>query len=358
MLISQDARWVSLFQILLTFVICFLLYQIGLELGSKRAGQAASIIYMLNPNAAFWSAILLTETLTSFWLVLALWTLVRFWNTRQSRWLMGSGLSLGLGALTRPIVYPLIITWLMMLAALWILSRSKLVITTETLKNLVVFALSGLLLGMLWQVRNYSVHGQFTLSPIGRSTFQNFMVAKAIAEMRGITRDQAVAEIAVAPDPFGYSLNFIKEHPAAFLKTQVRGLLRALLGAEYGTWADVLAGQKIQTTGILSNLDFSSVLNQLQVGNRWLWAGIYALVFDIIMYGLGLSALWRIVWRYRKDLAFNLTLITMVTLAYILISPGPAGESRFRVPVDPYLAMLAGLAFFAPAQKAKPDPQE
>jgi hypothetical protein len=51
---------------------------------------------------------------------------------------------------------------------------------------------------------------------------------------------------------------------------------------------------------------------------------------------------------------FNLAALLVVSLFYLLIIPGVAGESRFRVPADPLLALAAGMAFL-PGRKIKSD---
>jgi hypothetical protein len=75
-----------------------------------------------------------------------------------------------------------------------------------------------------WQLRNASLHGQFTLSEVGDSTFQNWIVAKTMAQVEGLTRNEAVGIIATAPDPMTFSLQYIQDHPGAFVKEQVRGI--------------------------------------------------------------------------------------------------------------------------------------
>jgi hypothetical protein len=37
-------------------------------------------------------------------------------------------------------------------------------------------------------------------------------------------------------------------------------------------------------------------------------------------------------------------ILGIITIAYLVMSPGAAGEARFRVPVEPILALMAGFS--------------
>jgi hypothetical protein len=53
-------------------------------------------------------------------------------------------------------------------------------------------------------------------------------------------------------------------------------------------------------------------------------------------------------------------ILALLTAAYIILSPGAAGQARFRVSAEPLLALLAGLAWVTvePARRpgTKPAP--
>jgi 4-amino-4-deoxy-L-arabinose transferase-like glycosyltransferase len=335
-------------QVLIMFLTAWILYRICAELGHRQVGLVAVIFYLSNPNATFWSMVLLSETLSSFWLVLGIWCFVHFWKTNHCVWIYIAGLSLAAGALTRPIVLPLAIALGVLFFILeWRMRRTPI----QSLKLSGLFFLGLILLVIPWNVRNLVVHRQFTLSEVGGSTFQNWYIAKTLASAEGYSRDEAASIIANSPNPLKYSLGVIRQYPVVFLKEQIRGDLRTLLGAEYGTWAKVMGGEETATTGVLSTfIDLGSpteVLRSLasQAKNPWFWAGIYAFVYDIVLFTAILIGFWRVLRYYRQELIFNLTVMLVLSLFYLLFIPGPAGESRFRAPADPLLALAAGLAF-------------
>jgi hypothetical protein len=71
---------------------------------------------------------------------------------------------------------------------------------------------------------------------------------------------------------------------------------------------------------------------------------LYALAFDGIMYGMCLVGIWKGLVLRRRGPIFNLTCVLVLSLAFLIVLPAGAGESRFRAPADPLLGLLAGLA--------------
>lgn len=355
MLIFSDLRWVSLLQVLLVLVNCFILLSITLALGYKKAGYAAVIIYLLSINVAFEALNILTETFTSFWLILSLWMLVRFWSIKKSRWLFLSGLCQGIGALIRPIIFPLFIIWGLILVIFWVWRVNKPALCKQHLRNLTVFLAGGLLLILLWSARNYAVHHEFTLSNVAGITLRNYIVAIPVAEVNQVSLDQAKGLISSSPDRNAYILDFIKAHPVPFIRAQARGILLTLMSVSYPSWAYVLTGIRPASTGIVSSLSFdlTKILDQIRSGNLWIVSGIGAILYDLVLFSLCLIATWRI-FAWRQDgVKPELGLIVLVTLVYMIITPLAQGSGRFRIPVEPYLALLAAFVFDLPNLKKR-----
>jgi len=147
--------FISILQLLLLFATAGLLYSIGFQLGYRKAGLAAVIFYLLNPNAAFWSTVLMTETLAGFTLVLGLWCLLRYWKTARPGWMLAAGLAFSVGALTRPIILPLAVILSVLFTLLdWRHTRKPI----PALKALAVLIIGVLGLVLPWQLRNLQVH--------------------------------------------------------------------------------------------------------------------------------------------------------------------------------------------------------
>ena len=68
---------------------------------------------------------------------------------------------------------------------------------------------------------------------------------------------------------------------------------------------------------------------------RW-WQIIFMLILLVFVSLAACGAVWR-----RRELAF----LTIVVLYFVALSVGPFGNSRFRYPIIPLLAILAVAAF-------------
>jgi 4-amino-4-deoxy-L-arabinose transferase-like glycosyltransferase len=346
-LIFSDPKWVSLVHVLIVLVNCLILYRIGLDLKHRNVGLAAIVIYLLSINVLFDSLNVMTETLASLLLMLAIWLLLKFWLTQKSQWLVLSGLCMGAGALNRPIVYPLFIVWGFLLLLIWTWERKKLVFKKQYFLNVLVFLSAGLFIVVGWQVRNFVVYQRFTLSSVGEMTVKDYMIGRSVAYVYQIPLDDARQMIQSAPDQNAFIVRFVLDHPGAFLATQARGILLTSLAISYPTWGNMMTGASVPATGIIADMSFdiSRIFDQVKAGNAWILVGVAALIDDLVLFSMIGIGLWRTFAPRRRDLVVLTTLIVLVTAAYMIIVPFAQGNGRFRTPVEPYLAWMAALAF-------------
>jgi hypothetical protein len=179
-------------------------------------------------------------------------------------------------------------------------------------------------------------------------TFYSFKVAQVLAEVESISRDDAATRLAVGQNPQGESLALIRQHPALFVRAQVQGILRSTFGVESGVWARLL-GLPIDrqgSLGVLGTLMSGDIRGAseafAEVARQPDWAAILALSilglgFTLPEYGLALGCLFagrRGPW---------LLLLLLLSVAILLVSPGAAGQARFRIPAEPFLAVLAAM---------------
>jgi 4-amino-4-deoxy-L-arabinose transferase-like glycosyltransferase len=346
---NGNTRWISIYQVLLSFVTAWLLYKIGWEINQPRMGWIAALFYLANPNTVLWSMVILTETLAAFLITAAFFLAIRYFKTKKIWWLLLTGLTLGYATLTRPIIQPLVYIWIVLLIIYFI--RDKSISWPAKINPLVVFVLGYFLLVFPWLIRNQVVHNVFSISSIGQSTIEDWMIAKVVAEVEDISRSEAVALISQAPDPTAYSLQLIRDYPGVFIKEQVRGILRTLLGASSANWALLWGGQDIPSTGLLSHLLYPnsdiSLLPLLKSGfeSQWFLPGFAGIAYDILLYGACIFGL-RSLWRFRSNrIILIYSVLSIVTLIYLVVSPFAAGDARFRAPADPLLTLIAGSAW-------------
>ena len=164
-LIGSD-RAVYASQLGLGFGITMVWFIIGyLSSGKPVFAGLAALAHTLNPGQFFFEANLLTETLSSFWMVLALLgTCVWFYKTQyRSFWLgLGIGLAASLATLTRPlfIFMPILLAFGLALS----IKEKKLQFNWQVLLGILIPSI--LLIGgwMRWVQNNYQVFSLTTMT--------------------------------------------------------------------------------------------------------------------------------------------------------------------------------------------------
>jgi 4-amino-4-deoxy-L-arabinose transferase-like glycosyltransferase len=347
---------VAFAQLLVTSAVAVMLVYLVGRLEGPAAGALAGWAYALSPNAGLWSLTVMSETLFAALLALACLLWIRSDGARRIRWALAAGLALGAATMVRPIGLVLIPLW-----ALLTYLRFRVRDGRQTALRLgaAVLVGAGLWVGP-WSLRNLLVRGEFTFSNVSARTFYSFNVAQVLAEVEGISRDDAATRLAVGQDPQGESLALIRQYPALFVRAQVQGILRSTLGVESGVWARLL-GLPIDrqgSLGVLGTLLSGDVRGAseafAEVARQPDWAAILALSiaglgFTLAEYGLALGSLFA--GRRRPWLL----LLLLLSVAVLLVSPGAAGQARFRIPAEPFLAVLAAMGWVGWRSRGKRD---
>ncbi len=299
----------------------------------------AAWLFALDPNSLFVALAALTETVFAAALAFSILSLIAFQRSRRMRWAVFSAAALGLAVLTRPIGAWLIPLWAVF-AAFSGGSTWRLRLTSA---GLVVFVASLVLLP--WQLRNLAVHGEFGLSPVSNATIRNWMVAEGLAEARGISRNQAAAEISTADDPWAYSLELVRQYPRAMVVASARGVYRTVMGFEFGTWTYLLGGQLTPSWAFLDSLQaldipgaWQALLQAARTGQfGHITITLWGLDYTFLIFPLAALGALRL---FRTSGRSWHALFLVFVCAYLILAPTGAGQARFRVPAAPALAIL------------------
>ena len=153
------------------------------------------------------------------------------------------------------------------------------------------------------------------------------MVAKAVAQVENISRNEAAGLIASQPDPLGYSINYIRMYPVVFIKEQVYGIVRTILGSDYNTWSLLWTSYDIQTTGILSGLfgggGLKGIWGSLMSKNvsSWLWVGIYSLIYDFVFYIMAGIGVGKALFKQQPFPIKQMVILLLVTILVLVVLP-------------------------------------
>jgi hypothetical protein len=214
-----------------------------------------------------------------------------------------------------------------------------------------------------WIVRNYRLVGAPTLSTIASYNLLFYNAVSLEADLRGIGQEQMRAEMtervedelarrgdvndeALRAELYDeWSRRIILAHPWRYLYVHLKNDLNSLLPsiAEFLELLGVTRGGK-GTLSVLNQYGLWAAVRHYfgeQMWLPWLLLPLIALL-GLVYVGMlaGLVTLAR-----RRDW-FALALL-LLPIAYFLLVPGAPSHPRFRVPVMPYICLLAGTGLAA-----------
>jgi 4-amino-4-deoxy-L-arabinose transferase-like glycosyltransferase len=337
--------YVTFIQLVLSGLICWMLFYMGRRMGHERAGMVAAWLFALSPNVALWSLTIMTETLFSFFITTALLFWIIYLKSLKILWLALVGVALGLATLVRPIGLYLIFVWgFLVFVGFW-----RTFDLQRTVGLSILLLLTGSVTVLPWAIRNWRVHHQFTISNVTTKTFTEFNLAYVLADIEGIDRDAAVNLVNADGDYLSSMVKLVREHPIPFLRTQAYGIARCLAGSETGTWAFVLGRGSWEGFGLLTNFfkeqygDSESGTSSSEVDTMTAFLRgifVFSLIHSAILIGLTIPGLFFLRKGDRREVILIASLLLLV--AYLIVAPGAAGQARFRVPAESALALLAG----------------
>jgi hypothetical protein len=330
-------------QIVLDSALTLVVFMVGRKIGGEQTGIVAGLLYAFSLTSAIYCTKVLTETvfttLTFCGLALMLW-LQRLTASDGRRALIvgaGGGLVLSLAALTRPLGYYifLVCVGVALLHASWQGSGPNL---WTRLRPWLVCLLVFFAATNLWVLRNGIRTGYWSIASIDYVNLMFYRAAPVEARATGRSLDDVYAtyrrqyELAEAPtwdqSPAGLAkgkemkraaTRTIAAHPLAYLGVAVRGALNTMFGPNrtdldhlFGTRAGRLVGFGVMAAlGMLWALMLIGV-----VAERRLW--LPALLMAVLL----------------------------------AVSSGAEAYARFRVVLEPLLAVGAAAALVAASRQA------
>ncbi len=307
--ISDNSRTaVIIIQMLLSALTVLIIAAMTRELAGERSSVAAGVIASLYWPLAMAATHILTETLFIFLLAGAAYSFMLFQRRGRLSLAILSGFLLGLSCLTRAVtLYMAFLAAVLILLAAWKRKKRSLVLAA------LLFILSFCLVMTPWTVRNWNVFKAFApggtnsgmvlytgnFPPGGRGFGMNLRARdlqagkEYILELPEIERDRALRELA---------LQKMRENPVEVARIVA---LKALFFWAPADWEILGHGE-----GVL---------------NPWF---VWLMLFVFI---------WA-VWSDRRK---EYLVPVFITVYFYLISLATYGSPRLRLPVEPFLMILA-----------------
>jgi len=333
------------------------------SLGARAAFLSASLI-LIDPLTILWSMTILTETLFAAALGTGAVLLVNWAHSRRSMMLILAGLFLALAILVKPFA--------LLVAAVW--GAAILVMPLETngpkaprvwgaIRRGFLFALPSIILIAPWFVRNDMLWDCPTLSSVDRVTMRDYMAAKVLAEAEHV--DLSVAQSRLQEDDPGLCPNetakywkIILDHPGIYARLHAAGTIPVLIATNFDRWLQYFGADYQLPDLWRPYMDggwrglWSVITEQVKAFPQGLGLLVALSALQLVFYGLAVNGIIT-AFRGPSMPAKWVALVMTLAIFILVLTPGQGGHERFRVPVQPLLAILAGygMAARAPAQE-------
>ena len=394
-ILGHDPVRVLPVQLLLDVLTTALVMRLGRDLGGKRVGLWAGVLYACNGTTQRYTGYLLSETLLLPLLTAALWMTTCYLRHPSPKKAACTGLLWGLALLTKPNVQFLAlfvgVVAFSTCQSSAISNQTSPSSTTRPSSNFsfLFFWLTLSLTLLPWLARNRVVFGRWMLSTAFEENLARVSAVATLAEIEGVRAEpwtetweyyyaSLVADVdatawrdphAVSHDPCAEqqrhqtvvaraAFDVVSTHPFSYLRAHLRGVLTSLRDPGHRLWYHVLTGKEWESTGVVAD-----------IGARMAWAlergaggdALHALWTERIarpplsaaLLWWGLSAaritVWwmggRGAWRLRHKPWLLLALAG--SIAYILLLPGPIAHDRFYLPAIPLVVVLIAVGLAA-----------
>jgi hypothetical protein len=324
---------------------------------TPRVRFIASLIFSLEPYTAFTIAAPLSESLFLFLFVGGLLLVRRAYERQKVAFFFIAGIAFGMCILVRPVIQ-----YAIPLIALTVLAYGLYAHRPRALTSFGALVCGVALLLIPWGYRNYEAFGVWTLSTKGPYSLYFFEAAELL-KYRGFSSTDATAhlverarqvypEVQTADDLrapryasflSSETLEVIKESPLLFTKMYV-----VSLGTFFVTDGYRLMGYEL-TRGAWA---LPSITQALVAGDlRTIFAYFTAHPWQLILFFLGvmfwsgvffLAVSGFIASFLRFDQRVMLaSILCALAIAYFALLTGPLAQARYRIPVTPFLFLLA-----------------
>lgn len=362
-------------QILLDGATAAMIFALVRSLGGGRSGATvAGLLFALDPVAFVWPAKILTKTLFTFLTALFLLLAVLGWTRKRPALSVASFAVLAAAYFVRPIGVAFaaaLFGALLLFTLLGVMDRKR----GALLCGLLVLC-TGIPLG-LWSFRNERVTGYHGFSGISAVNMYFYNGASVQATLEGLPFDEEnfrkrpilwegeVTTPAQLPVWKGTVLNelrrrgsaVLREHPLLYSRIHLEGSLRtAFEGLKFARFRSVgvlgaFIGQRSEgdpqkdgaPSSAMSTRKGLFALVAAVAGHQFVIAACTLFSAALLASGYLLASAAILSGVPREPLRIPVLLLAGTVLTFILVSGGPVGGPRFRLPALPALYALAGL---------------
>jgi len=349
-LLSEKISNISYVQIFLNSFLIIPIYSIAANLFSRNAGIFAGIIFALEHNQIYYSLVVLSESLFTFFLIFFVFSVLKIFSEKRIFiWACISGLLLLLATMVRPISY-----YLIYFIPIFFLFNFK----NKTHINLIVISLilAPTIIGAeLWKERNLQEIGARVVSTIEGHNLLDYRAIPSYAEKYEISLDESMKHHyeklkEIDPDSGEFyqaqkeiALQSISSNLFAYIKFSIKKMFNIVFGFGENAAKRIFTSDSDNHPSlvfwIMNNFDNNSITNWFF--NFDSYKGY--ILFVIFYFALHTSLSFFGIFQFLKKPKKNTLLLLTIVAYFLVISSGLEAYSRFRVPIDPILFIFAGV---------------
>jgi hypothetical protein len=349
-LLGEEAGDVALAQLLMTGASALVLYfWLSRWMRATPVFLAAALL-LIDPLTILWSMTVLTEALFAVTLGIGAALLVTWVRSRGRIALVLAGVCCGLACLVKPLAMLIIAIWTAgLLFFPWEGSSTR-----ERLKSGVqlglLFVLPSVMLIVPWFVRNAILWDCPTLSSVDRVTMRDYMAAKVLAEAEHLELGQAQQRLqeddpGVCPDQTVEYWKIILSRPDIYARLHAAGTIPVLFGTNFDRWLQYTGTDYTMPDLWRPYMDggwkalVSAIGMELRDFPQGLGLMVALTLFQVVVYALGALGAIASLRLPAKAVRWS-TIMLILAILILVLTPGQGGHERFRVPVQPLLAIL------------------
>lgn len=334
--------------VLLGVLACVLTVALASRLFGSGPGVLAGLLLALDLTSAAYSLVLMTETLFTVVLLLAVLAAAIYLRRGGARPLALAALGCGVATLVRPIgvFLPVLIGPALALLRTGASRRARVLCGS-------LFVLLALALPLGWTVRNYQAAGVAQLTSLVAINAYYHRAAAVEAQRRGVPAEVVRRELAQRRGADGSELSeepadlaamerraweTIRADPIGYAVSHLQGVGR-LLGPDREVSLQLRAGGPRPSGSPESLAAFVTAdpAPHVETVGPVLYTATLQLALVYGLAAVGLAA------GLRRPADRPATLLLLIVLLYFLAVSGPEAYARFRVPMMPFVALLAAV---------------
>ena len=334
----------------------------------KGAGWIAMVLFLINPNSLSAAFLIQSETLFVFFLTFSAYSLLQYSDKCRWRDVITSSLMLAIATLARPTTQYLIVIFPFACWLLIIFARKPVAFTSQRIYQSLIATGLAVLFVTPWALKLAPSEGGPTLTTAEiRSiyiydqllTLESFRKGVSINEAIKIeAKDKRQTQTAVCR-----SLEYNSSARASCFQEAEKHYIRQLFGhpiQEYvkpitksfanfffsgssGNWHNLLeTNNKSKLVTIAANVSNQQSVTMMKevLDNFGFWSTtitILCLLFSLLLKLMSLVGVYELI----KSKQSAVLIVCLALIAYFFATTLFLGQSRYRVPVEPYFTVLA-----------------